>query len=230
MTSLEGGGWIRHFMESPVTIHWFYLALALALLFFPRQWMRLGKLKKGHRKERETLEKFAQDGAADPEDKSVRLGRELRSLRNYLDFFRGALGAMALWEFSFTAERGDWVVLVAKYGILLVAVLIQTIRWRQRITWFAAIFFFAGISVGMGNHVAGSLAFLLTCTINPVIPTPRVFVGAFGVLLLPFNYFLGDGGMLHASVNMGLVLLPVLLSLLTKRPMVVFTRKRNLVW
>lgn len=218
-------------MEAPFTIHWFYLALALAMLWFPRQWMRLGKLqKKRGRKERETMEKFAQEGANDPDDKSVRLTRELRTPRNYLDLFRGAAGALALWEFAFTSEPRDWFVLTLKYVILFIAVMIQTVRWRQRITWFAAIFFFAGISIGMGNHVAGSLAFLLTCTINPVIPTPRVFVGIYALLLVPFNFFLGDGGMLHAVVNLALVGLPVMFSLLTNRPMVVFTRKRNLVW
>lgn len=218
-------------METAFTVHWLYLALALAMLWFPRQWMRFGKLqKKKHRKERETLEKFAQEGANDPDDKSVRLTRELRSPRNYLDLFRGIVGGIALWEFSFTGDSSDWVALALKYVIMFVAVMIQTIRWRQRITWFAAIFYFAGISIGMGNHVAGSLAFLLTCTINPVIPTPRTFVGVFAIMLLPFNFFLGDGGMTQATANMALVGLPVLFSLLTNRPMVVFTRKRNLVW
>lgn len=96
-------------------------------------------------------------------------------------------------------------------------------------TFFAAIFFFAGVSVGMGNYVAGALAFLLTCTLNPVIPNPRVFVSAFGLLLLPFNFFLGGDRDL-VLLNSGLVLLPVLVSLLVKRPMVVFTRRRNLAW
>jgi hypothetical protein len=216
-------------MVESFTVHWFYLALALAMLCFPRQWMRFGKWRKKRRKERETMDKFAQDGARDPNDQSVRLGRELRSLRNYLDFFRGAAGGLALWEFSFTAEPKSWLALSLKIAITVVAVLIQSSRWRQRITWFAAIFFLCGLIIGMGNYVPGSLAFLFVCTLNPIIPTPRLFVASFGLVLLPFGYFLGNDVLLTV-ISCSIVLLPVLLSLLTQRPMVVFTRKRNLVW
>lgn len=216
-------------MEDSFAIHWFYLAFALAMLWFPRQWMRFGKLRKKQRKERETMEKFAQDGARDPSDQSLRLGRELKSIRNYLDFFRALAGGIALWEFSFSGEPRDALVLGLKIGITFIAVMIQAVRMRQRITWFAAVFYFAGISIGMGNYVSGSLAFLLVCTLNAVIPTPRLFVASYALLLLPFNYFLGGGRML-TLLNFVLLMLPVMLSLLTKRPMVVFTRKRNLMW
>lgn len=217
-------------MDVPFEIHWPYLALALALLWFPRPWMRLGKWRSRRRRERATMERFAQDGANDPDDKSVRLTRELKSPRNYLDFLRALAGGVALWEFSFTAGADNpGAAFAAQLVLTLVAVLIQLIRWRDRITFFAAIFFFAGLSIGMGNYFSGAMAFLLTCTINPIIPTPRLFVTAFALLLLPFNYFLGAGLGL-ALVNSGLVLLGPLLSLLTKRPLVVFTRKRNLMW
>lgn len=217
-------------MDAPFEIHWPYLALALAMLWFPRQWMRLGKWRKKRRRERETMERFAQDGAVDPEDKSVRLGRELKSPRNHLDFLRALAGGVALWEFSFTADRAQQgFVLGWEIGLTLVAVLIQLVRWRERITFSAPIFYFAGLSIGMGNYFSGSMAFLLMCAINPVIPSPRVFIGAFALLLLPFNYFLGAGLKL-ALVNSMLLWLGPLLSLLFKRPMVIFTRKRNLVW
>jgi hypothetical protein len=217
-------------MHVPFELHWPYLAVALALLWFPRQWMRLGKWRRPRRKERETLEKFAQDGANDPEDKSVRLVRELKSPRNYVDFFRALAGGIALWEFSFTAGRDDaMAVLAVKIALTLVAVLIAVVRWRERFVFFAPIFFFGGLSIGLGNYFSGAMAFLLTCTINPIIPTPRMFVTAFALLLLPFNYFLGAGLQL-ALVNSLLLLVGPLLSLLAKRSMVIFTRKRNLMW
>jgi hypothetical protein len=217
-------------MPASLEIHWLYLVTGLALLLYPRQWMRFGKWRKKRRRERETAERFAQDGAADPSDKSVRLGRELLTKRNYLDFFRALAGGMALWEFSFVHDSADkWPVFGLKVALTLLAVVVQVTRFRERITFFAAIFFFAGLSIGMGNYVSGSLAFLLTCTINPVIPNPRVFVSAFGLLLLPFNYFLGGDRNLVA-VNSAIILLAPLVSLLLKRPMVVFTRKRNLTW
>lgn len=200
------------------------------MLWFPRQWMRLGKLWRKKRKERETMERFAQDGANDPDDKSVRLGRELKNKRNYLDLFRGLVGGIALWDFSFEPDRGSRLLVFGICGaVTFIAVLIQSVRWRERITFFAAIFFYAGLSSGMGSYYPGALAFLLVCAINPIIPNPRTFVGAYALLLLPFNYFLGDD-LRIALFNTTALLLPALWSLLVKRPMVLFTRKRNLTW
>lgn len=213
-----------------MTIHWPYLLLALLTLWFPRQWMRLGKLWRNRRKERETMERFAQDGANDPDDKSVRLGRELRNPRNYLDFLRGFLGALALWRFSVEAEREQaMLAFTICAAVTLIGVLIQFLRWRERITFFAAIFYGAGVSCGIGNGYPGALALLLVCAVNPVIPTPRLFVSAYALTLLPFNYFLGDDQRL-AAFNTFILLLPVLWSLMVKRPMVIFTRRRNLTW
>lgn len=212
-------------------VHWPYLALALAMLWFPRQWMRFGKFWRKKRKERETMERFAQDGASDPDDKSVRLGRELANKRNYIDVLRALVGSVALWHFSFEAAEPDnaWVVFWVCCAVTLAAVLIQSIRWRERITFFAAIFFYAGLSSGMGSYYPGALAFLLVCAVNPVIPTPRLFVTAYALLLLPFNYFLGDDWKI-ALFNTFALILPALWSLMVKRPMVIFTRKRNLMW
>ena len=215
-----------------MTVHWPYLALALLTLWFPRQWMRLGKfMKRDRRKERETLERFAQDGGKDPDDKSVRLTRELRKPRNYLDFFRALLGSFCLWNYTFTASKdvGPTLPFAACAAITAIAVLIQSIRWRQRITFFAAIFFYVGLSAGMGNNYPGALAFLLVCAINPVIPTPRLFVAAYAVVLLPFNFFLGDNLQL-AAFNSALLMLPPFWSVMINRPMVIFMRKREMSW
>jgi len=217
-----------------MTIHWPYLILALLMLWFPRQWMRLGKLWRNKRKERETMERFAQDGANDPDDKSVRLKRELRNPRNYLDLLRSFLGAFALWRFSFEAGADrEGLVLAVCAVVTFVGVLIQSLRWRERITFFAAIFYYAGMSCGMGDGYPGALAFLLVCAVNPVIPTPRVFVSVYALLLLPFNFLLSedeDFALFNAAFNTLILLVPVLWSLMVKRPMVIFTRRRNLTW
>lgn len=176
------------------------------------------------------MERFAQDGANDPDDKSVRLARELKNKRNYLDLFRALIGGVSLWRFAFEAEgQGGFLVFVTCALISFVAVLIQSVRWRDRITFFAAIFFYAGLSASLGNFYPGALAFLLVCAINPIIPNPRTFVAAYALLLLPFNFFLGDDQQL-ALFNTVVLLVPVLWSLLVKRPMVIFTRRRNLTW
>lgn len=219
-------------METLFEIHWPYLALALLLLWFPRPWLRVGRWRKRRRQQRETMVKFQQDGGATPDDKSVRLGRELRSPRNYVDFLRALAGGLALWEFSFTAGVEDWkFVLGVQLAITFAAILIQSVRWKSsRVTFFAAIFFYAGISIGMGHHVSGLLAFLLVCAVNPVLPTPRLFVSAYAAVLLPFNYFLGGTGLLLSAANALMLLAPVLLSLLAHRPMVIFMRKHEVMW
>jgi len=217
-------------METSLEIHWFFLTLALLLLGFPRSWLRLGRWRSRRRRQRETMVKFQQDGGANPEDKSVRLKRELRSPRNYVDLLRALAGGLALWHYSFTAGPDDRrFVLLVQLLVTFAAVMIQSTRWRQRITFFAAIFFYLGISVAMGNYVSAVLAFMLTCAINPVLATPRLFVSAYAALLLPFNYFLG-GGPLLAVANSLLLFLPVLLSLLSNRPMVIFMRKHEVMW
>lgn len=215
-----------------MTVHWHYLALALITLWFPRQWLRLGKLqKRKSRKERETLERFNQDGAKDPEDKSVKLAKELRKPRNYIDFFRALVGSYCLWHFAFetTKDVGSTIPFLACAAISTIAVVIQSVRWRERITFFAGVFFYAGFSAGLGNSYPGALAFLLVCAVNPVIPNPRLFVVAYALLLAPFNYMLGDDQRL-AGFNTALLLLVPLWSVLINRPMVIFMRKRDLMW
>ena len=215
-------------MDEVLQIHWFYLLLALAMLWYPRQWMRWGKWRSNRRRHREALEKFAQEGGRDPDDQSLSLKRELRKPRNVLDILRGFAGSAALWHFSFTATGpdGHTIMFWTAAGVSLVAFLIQTTRWRPKITFFAAVFFAAGLSIGTGNFFPGSMAFLLTCAINPIIPTPRMFLTVYAVLLLPFNLLLGHGSDL-ALVNFGILILPPLLSLLLKRPMVIFARRRT---
>jgi hypothetical protein len=216
-----------HLMPDPLTIHWPYLLLAIAMLWFPRKWLRSGvRVLKKRRKPDGAMERLAGMGARDPEDKSVQPGREFATFRNYIDFFRALAGGYSLSQFSFTAttEDAEWIVLVSQAVILLVAVLIQSVRYDGRLNFFAPIFFFVGMSVGASGHYAGLFAFALVLAINPVIPTPRMFLTAMGLLLIPFGLvFNADRALL--GVNVALVLLPPLLSLLTKRPLVIFTRK-----
>lgn len=213
-------------MQDSLTIHWPYLGLALLTLWFPRQWMRIGRLFRKHRKQRELFDKFAQDGGRDPDDKSVKLGRELANKRNYLDLFRALAGGYALWHFSFEVHDADgalfriWLAAV----VALAGVLVQALRLGERVTFFAPVFYFTGLSIALGDPYAGGFAFLLTCAINPVIPNPRMFTTAYGLLLLPFNLLFGAGVVL-TLLNSFLVLIVPLISLLVGRSMVIFTRR-----
>ena len=102
--------------------------------------------------------------------------------------------------------------------------LIQCVRYDSRLSFFAPIFFLVGMSVGTSGHYTGLFAFALVLAINPVIPNPRMFLTAYGALLLPLGFVFSASPEL-VGLNAGLVFLAPLASLLTKRPLVIFSRK-----
>jgi len=225
-------------MSDSLTINWPYLLIALALLWFPRQWLRTGKsVLKKRRKPDGALERLAGIGARDPDDRSVQLTREFTNFRNYLDLFRAFAGGYCLIQFAFATTGRDaarTVLIIQALG-MLIAVLIQSLRFNKGLNFFAALFYLLGLTMGTCGlaaegmpftigHGAGPFAFALVLAINPVIPNPRLFLTAFGLLLLPFGFVFGANVPLLA-VNVSLILLVPLLSLLTKRPVVIFTRK-----
>ncbi len=214
-------------MPEPLTINWPYLLIAVAMLWFPRQWLRTGvRILKKRRKPDGAMERLAGMGARDPEDKSVQPAREFANFRNYIDLFRALAGAYSLSQFAFTAgtEDAELGAFIIQAVILLVAVLIQAVRHDGRFSFFAPIFYFLGLSVGTSGHYTGLFAFALVLAINPVIPNPRMFLTAYGLLLLPFGLVF-DAPMELVGLNAALILLPPLLSLLCKRPLVIFTKK-----
>lgn len=214
-------------MPDTLTISWPYLLIAIALLWFPRQWLRTGKaMLKKRRKPDGALERLAGMGARDPEDRSVQPSKEFTNFRNYVDLLRGVAGGYCLMQFSFVPSgRGaEQTVFAVEAFIMVVAVLIQTVRFDSRLSFYAAIFFLVGFNVGTSGHYASLFAFALVLAINPVIPNPRLFLTAYGILILPFGFFL-DANIKILALNSGLVLMTPLFSLLTKRPVVIFSRK-----
>jgi hypothetical protein len=214
-------------MPTSFSISWPYLMLAIAMLWFPRQWLRNGaRVLKKRRKPDGAMERLAGIGARDPDDKSVQAGREFANFRNYIDLFRALAGGYSLTQFALvaTTEAGEVQVLAAQAAILFVAVLIQCIRVDHRLSFFAPIFFLVGMCVGATGHYAGLFAFALVLAVNPIIPNPRLFLTAYGLLLLPFGIFFGADVELLV-VNAVMVLVPPMASLLTKRPLVIFSRK-----
>jgi hypothetical protein len=216
-------------MDDSLLIHWPYLGLALLMLWFPRQWMRFGRLLRKKRKQREMFEKFAQQGGKDPDDKSVQLTREFGKKRNYLDLLRGIVGGYALWHFSFdagTPAMENTVVGIATV-VSMVGLLIQSVRRDDgRLAFFAPIFFCAGLSLTMDLPYVGGFAFLLTCAINPMLPTPRMFLTCYGLLLLPFGFLFGESFLVVVANTFLLLLLP-LLSLMAGRSLVIFSKKAD---
>ncbi len=215
-------------MNDELVIHWPYLLLAVAMLWFPRQWLRHGgRLFKRRRRSTTAMEKFSGKTARDPDDKSVHPRREFTTPRNYIDFFRALAGGYSLSAFAFTATGKDSeaIMLTVQGLVLLAATFIQAVRLEgHRHNYFAPIFWFVGLCAGYPGHYTGLFAFILVLAINPVIPNPRLFLTAYGLLVLLMGFLFGAPIVLN-PIAAGLVLLVPLASLLSKRPVVIFTRK-----
>lgn len=218
-------------MFSEITVHWGYLAVALLMLWFPRQWLRKGfRFSRRRRHPGDKVIQFGNERAVDPDDKSLRLGQEFRTFRNHVDLLRAAAGGWGLAQFAFEVhgKDGRLGVLILQAVILLAAVLIQTLRRNERVVYFAPVFYLAGLGIGAGGPLPGLFGFLLVLLLNPAIPNPRWFLTAQGLALLAFGLyysgFVADVRLL--GVICFLLVLPVLLSLLSARPLVVYS-KRN---
>lgn len=219
-------------MPAELEIHWSYLAAAVAMLWFPRHWMRLGfRLFRQRRKHRDKIEQFAENQARDPEDKSVRLPAEFANKRNYLDIVRAAAGGYCLVAFTFSlsgpSEGGRLLMRALQLFVCFLGVLIQTVRKEEKLSFFAAIFYLVGLAIGLCGYPAG-LAFLMVLAINPALPNPRVFLAVYALLLLPFGYFFG-APLFWMLSSFGLLVLIPLLSLLAKKPMVIYAKKLKVV-
>ncbi len=90
-----------------MTVNLPYLLLAIALLWFPRHWLRLGSFFKRRRSEgmtRATEEPWRTRESGDPR---VNFGGEFAKFRNYIDLLRAAAGSLALMGgFGFAPSIG----------------------------------------------------------------------------------------------------------------------------
>ena len=216
-----------------------FLLFALLLLWFPRQWMRLGfsvrtrRAKAGGAGDGRGKEPWK---TREPGDPAVVFRAEFLKIRNYVDLLRGTAGSLAVMGgLSITSclQPADGAtvmagreLLVLKLGILLVGLLIQMLRFeRGHFMFFAPIFFLAGISVGLVGLNGALFAFAMIWAVNPMLQGPLGFLTIYAALMLTFGlFFLGLGNKLPI-VALVYCLLPVLLSLLSRRPLVVLTRK-----
>src|SRR5690349_3305453 len=76
-----------------MTIDWPFLVLGVLLLWFPRQWMRLGKLIRLRRRRSRTEDDWSQ---REPGDPRLSFRREFTKPRNYFDLLRATTGAIAI--------------------------------------------------------------------------------------------------------------------------------------
>lgn len=216
-----------------------FLLIAIVLLWFPRQWMRQGLSFWNRRKRRS-------EGAVrreeepwhvhEPGNPAVRFSAEAAKLRNYVDVLRAAAGSVAILG-GFRLEPCLSVapgaagvvaheVLALKIAILLAGLLIQTVRYeRERLLFFAPIFFLFGLSFGLCGIKGALFAFAMIWAVNPMLKNPQGFLTVYAIVMAVFGaFFLGWGNKLPL-VAFVLCFLPVLLSLLAQRPLVLFSRR-----
>ncbi len=216
-----------------------FLLLAIALLWFPRQWMRLGLLLFTRRKRRSegvTRKEEEPWKSNEPGNPAVRVGAEFAKLRNYVDVLRATAGCVAVmggFDVDACLSAGPNAsamvgneVLALKLAILFVGLLIQTVRYeRKRLLFFAPIFFLFGLTIGLCGVKPAFFAFAMIWAVNPMLKNPQGFLAAYALVIEAFAmFFLGihDPLALVASV---FCFVPVLLSLLAQRPLVLFTRR-----
>ncbi|HVU33263.1 MAG TPA: hypothetical protein VHE61_07500 [Opitutaceae bacterium] len=203
-------------------------ALAVVLLWVPRSWLRLGLVIRRHRRHRSSAPVApSRDGS------SLSFGREFRRSRNYYDLLRSAAGTLVLlggWGMQgavrvASAAARPSQVLAVEAGVLMIGVLLQTVRFeRHRFSLAAPVFYLGGVGMITTTPWAGVCAFVIAWALSPIVPNAQGFLsilalgdGAFGVL------FRGLG--MWPLLAVTLCFLPVLLSLLARRPLMVFSHR-----
>jgi hypothetical protein len=220
-----------------MTVDVTFLILGTALLWFPRRWLRHGMAVFKRRRRRSSSERIVDPWRErEPGDPAVSLAVEFAKFRNYFDLARGLAGSLAIWGGMGIAPaiaagagiRGKVAlqVLAIKAAIMLVGLLIQTVRFEnRRVSFYPPIFYLAGISVGLCGYKAAAFAFVLLWTVNSGLRNAQAALSVYAIILYVFGALFAGYKNPAVMLAAGLALLPVLLSLLADRPLVVMTRK-----
>jgi len=225
-----------------VTIDYPLLFLALILLWFPRQWLRFGRgvMRRWRWGKRAKGRRQNAGNVREPGDTRLRANEEFAKPRNYIDFFRALLGALLLvgnssWgvdaSLTLATDRellGHEAALLdrLRMAVMLIAVMIQFIRYEGRVTLYAPIFYLGGLGLALCGFNAGVIALLVAWTMNASIPlTPASYLTVYGLLI--FMLGLVFRGMTDSYVLFvgTMCLLPVVVSLLARRSLAVFTKR-----
>ncbi len=218
------------------------LLLALILLWFPRQWLRFGRAATRRLRwgKRVKSRRNAPTSVREPGDTRLRAGEEFSKPRNYIDFFRALLGALLLvgntsWgvEAALTVATdqelpGHEGALIdqLRMAVLLIAVLLQFVRYEGRVTLYAPIFFLAGLGLALCGFNAGAIALLIVWMMNASLPlTPASFLTVYGLLIFMLGLVFRGSADSYVLFMGAVCLLPVVVSLLARRSLAIFTKR-----
>lgn len=222
-----------------MTINYLFLCLAVLLLWIPRTWLRVGRqaaraIGLARRSRKRSFTRIRETG-----DNRVNFAEEFRKPRNYVDFLRAMTGGLILvgnadWGLAscfslpdtLAGAADDTFVLQIRIAIVAVGVILQFVRFERRISFYAPLFYFAGLAFALCGPGAGFFAFLLVWTFNAALPIPPVgFLTVFALLLWLLGMIfrgLTDPYIYAAAV---LALLPVVTSLMARRQLALFNKK-----
>lgn len=219
-----------------MTVNYPFLLLAVALLWFPRHWLRLGSVFKRRRSAGVTRASEEPWKTREVGDPRVSLIGEFSKFRNYIDLLRAAAGSLALAgglgiEPCLRVAEGAprnmaYAVMALRATILLIGLLVQTVRYeRQKFRFYPPIFFIAGLSVGLCDYRAAAFAFAMVWTVNAAFGNAQAFLTVYAGFIGIFGFFMSRRADLSVILAALLCFLPVLLSLLANRPLVILGRK-----
>jgi hypothetical protein len=207
-----------------------YLAFSALLLWFPRNWLRLGVrvTPKPPRKYNQVKEE------RDPHDRTVKPLTEAAKSRNWLDLFRAMIGGYGVFTVAEQQAEGGLstspALLVWAAAALLVGVLVQMIRIQGRLSLFAPIFFLQGLTFGVMGGVIGIISMLGSWALSPVLPSAGALLFVQGASTLCLSLLLSRADPIIGMVVAGISWIPVLIAvLLRKRLAAAFDKKLKIV-
>lgn len=201
-----------------MSINYSFLVFALLLLWFPRGWLRHGRRVTAKPPRRINAAKVERD----PYERGVKLATEATKSRNWVDFFRGGVGAYGVMALAITPPADTTLAhtptVSLQAAILGVAVFIQMVRLEGRFSLFAPIFFLQGIAFGVGGPLVGFLAMIGCWALSPMLPGPGAVLFVQGALVLSLGLLLHSTQEPHPFLVMAVVTwVPVVLSVLFQK-------------
>ena len=214
------------------------LLIAVALLWMPRQWLRLGSVLK--RKRSKTTSRAPREAWTEHEvgDPKVYIISEFSKFRNFVDLLRAGFGSMAFAGFSSLGLPGCialpvepsrpafYTALGIRAGVLLIGLLVQTVRLENgKFTFYPAIFYIGGLTLGLIAPLPALLAFAMVWALSALFPGPQTFLTAYAFIVVAFGHLHGQTSDLLVGYAGLLCFLPVMICLLTNRPLILLNRR-----